>query len=187
MPLPPDAALLPPPPHRLCLRSLPARHRLRGPPSGGKRTRLVPPASRFAPTSLAPPSPLGHTASLPGATPLPQSPPGLGRGAPGPPEWVPALLSGSGSVVGDLSPKLEWGVGWQVEPPPPLQCRNPGGAGQVKGRLRRKSNPGPLAHRTGTFLNRGEELGGCALMRVCVRVCVPVFSKHLPLPVAAMR
>lgn len=80
----------------------------------------MPPASRVAPTSLATPSPQGHTASLPRATPLPQIPPGLGRGAPGrPPEWVLALLSGSGSVVGDLSLRLEWGVGWQVAPPPP--------------------------------------------------------------------
>ena len=78
----------------------------------------MPCPARFAPTSLATPRPLGHTASLPGAAPLPQSPPGLGRGAPGPPEWVPALLSGSGSVVGDLSPWLEWGVGWQVGPLP---------------------------------------------------------------------
>lgn len=144
----------------------------------------MPCPARFAPTSLATPRPLGRTVSLPGAAPLPQSPPGLGRGAPGPPEWVPALLSGSGSIVGDLSPWLEWGGGVPGRAPPsPAQGRNPGEAGEVKGRKRREPEHGPWAESKGTFLNRGEELQASQAGGF---VGMSVFRKPLPLPVAAL-
>lgn len=83
--------------------------------------------------------PLGHAGNMPAVAPLPQSPPGLGQGAPAPPKWVPALLSSSGSVVGDLSPCVEWGVGWQCKSPSPIQGRNPEEVRQVKGPLRGES------------------------------------------------